>query len=187
MIRESVVKGLAALVAFLLAVGLVGYHFEHELAAMATRVVETVGFPGLCLILLVSDTFVTPFPPDLLLLVVATSPLSADWVRLVGILGVVSAFAGLLGWAFGRWLGHFRWSRRLFGEFKEEHRDFVKRYGFWAVALGAATPLPYSVTCWASGILGVRWEKVLLASLLFRVPRMYLYYWLIAQTGRLAP
>lgn len=184
MVRDNIIKALGGLVAFLLVMMLIGYYYEHELAAATEWVVDRIGFAGLAAILLVSDTVVSPFPPDLLLVVIAKSPLASDWIRYVGILGAISVIAGLLGWSLGRWLGHFKWATRLIGELKDDHRDFIKKFGFWAVALGAATPLPYSITCWAAGMFGVRWEKVLLASLLFRVPRMYLYYWLIVQTGK---
>jgi hypothetical protein len=51
--------------------------------------------------------------------------------------------------------------------------------------LGAATPLPYSVSSWTAGALGVRRSTVLSASVLFRIPRFILYYLLIASTSDL--
>lgn len=179
MIQENLLKALVALVLFILAMGVIGFLFEEEMELATTWVVERIGFAGLGLILLVTDTLVTPFPPDILLLVIAKSRLSEDWLRYVLTLGVISVGAGMLGWAIGRWLGHFRFVKQMFGEFKQDHRDFIRRYGFWAVALGSVTPFPFSVTCWTAGVMGVRWLTVLLAAILFRIPRFVLYYWLI--------
>lgn len=185
MIQQHLIKAVIALVLFLALIGMLGFLFEDELAELTTWVVERVGFLGLAGILLVTDTLVTPFPPDILLAVIAKSRLSEDWPVYVGLLGLVSVVAGMTGYGIGRWLGHFRWCRRLFGEFKDDYGQLIRKYGFWGVALGAVTPLPYSVTCWTAGVLGLRWTKVLAASILFRIPRFYLYYWLLSTTGNL--
>lgn len=185
MIQQHLIRALIALLAFIAAMAVLGFVFEDEMVAVTTGVAERVGFLGLAAILMVTDTFVTPFPPDILLAVIAKSPLAEEWPIYVGILGLVSVIAGMTGFGIGRWLGHFRWSQRLFGEFRDDHRSFLRKYGFWGVAIGSVTPLPYSVTCWTAGVLGIRWTKVLAATVLFRVPRFYLYYWLLSTTGQL--
>jgi membrane protein YqaA with SNARE-associated domain len=184
-IQDHLLKAVIALVAFVAAVTLLGLLFEDQLAEGATWVVDRIGFPGMALILLVTDTLVTPFPPDLLLVMIAKSRLAEDWPRYVLMLGLISVTAGMLGWSIGRWLGHRRPVQRWFGEFKEDRHDFIRRYGFWAVVIGAITPLPYSVTCWSAGVLGIRWGTVLLASLLSRLPRFFLYYWLLSSSKHL--
>ena len=183
MIQRNLINALVTLAIFFVALVLIGAIFEDELLRGTTWVAQNVGFVGMCLILLVTDTLVTPFPPDILLIVVAHSELADNWFRYVTILSLVSVFAGMQGWMIGRWLAHFPFARRLFGEFKDENREFIQRYGFWAVAIGATTPLPFSATCWGAGILGLRWTTVLAAAVLFRIPRFILYYWLIIATG----
>lgn len=185
MLRDNLLKAGLGVVLFVLAMGVLGVLLEDELTTGTTWVVERIGFVGLCAILLVTDTLVTPFPPDLLLVVIAKSHLSEHWPGYVLVLGFVSVVAGMLGWGIGRWLGHRPIGRRLFGEFKGEHRAFIQRYGFWAVVLGSITPLPFSVTCWSAGVMGLRFAQVLLAALLFRVPRFVVYYWLIVRSGSL--
>jgi membrane protein YqaA with SNARE-associated domain len=187
MIQKNLIKALIGLTAFILLMALLGYLFEEELTRITTWIVDKIGFAGMAAILSVTDTLVTPFPPDILLVIIANSPLSQNWPVYVGTLGVVSVCAGMTGYGIGRWPGHFRWSQRLFGKFKDEHHDFILKYGFWAVAIGAITPLPYSVTCWTSGVLGVRWTVVLAASALFRIPRFYLFYLLLTGVNGLFP
>jgi membrane protein YqaA with SNARE-associated domain len=75
--------------------------------------------------------------------------------------------------------------RGLLGELKDEHRDFIRKYGFWAVALGSVTPFPFSLACWSAGVMEIRWTTVLAASLLFRVPRFLIYYSLIVSAAGL--
>jgi membrane protein YqaA with SNARE-associated domain len=183
MLRDNLLKGILGLTLFLVAMGLLGVFFEEGLTAGTTWVVEQIGFLGLCLILLVTDALVTPFPPDLLLVVIANSHLSEHWIGYVLVLGVVSVVAGMLGWSIGRWLGCRPLARRLFGEFKDERALFIRKHGFWAVVAGSITPLPFSVTCWGAGILGVRFFTVLVAALVSRVPRFVAYYWLLVQSS----
>ncbi|MFN3984844.1 MAG: YqaA family protein [Rhodocyclaceae bacterium] len=185
MIRDSLLKAVLGLLVFLAVMAALGLMFEEEMLAFTDWVVRRIGFLGMCLILLVTDTLVTPFPPDVLLLVIAKTQLVEHWPRYVTILALVSVCAGLLGWSIGRWLGHFAFAQRMFGDFREEHRNFIRRYGFWAVAIGSITPLPFSVTCWGAGALGLRGRTVAAAALLFRIPRFFLYYWLITTTGKL--
>lgn len=183
MIRENLIKAVIALVVFAIAISVLGYLFEDELTMGTNWVVERIGFLGLCLILLVTDTLVMPFPPNILLVVIAKSPLAEQWPIYVLILGIILSFAGLMGWGIGRWLGHFEFVQRIFGEFKQDHREFIRQYGFWAVAIDSITPLPFSMTCWTAGVMGLRAMTVLLAALIFRVPRFFLFYWLITSTG----
>ncbi|MCO6433085.1 YqaA family protein [Nitrosomonas nitrosa] len=183
MIRENLIKAIIALVVFVLFMSTLGYLFEAELTVATDWLVSRIGFLGLCLILLVTDTLVTPFPPDILLLVIAKSPLAQYWSTYVLVLGIVSSIAGMLGWGIGRRLGHLEFVKRNLGEFKEDHREFIRRYGYWAVAIGSITPFPFSLTCWAAGVMGLRGITVFLAALTFRIPRFFLYYWLIAYTG----
>jgi membrane protein YqaA with SNARE-associated domain len=185
MIRENLIKVLASILFVTIAMAALGFWLEEELVVATNWLVDRIGFAGMCLILFVTDTLVTPISPDILLLVIAKSDLAEQWPRYVLTLGMVSVGAGMLGWSIGRWLGHFKSVQRLFGQFSDDQRDFIRKYGFWAIVLGAATPLPYSVTCWTAGVVGVRWSTVLAASVLFRIPRIIIYYLLIASASNL--
>jgi len=185
MIRENLLKALAGILIIAITMGALGFWFEEELTIGTNWVVERIGFAGLCLIMLVTDTLVTPFPPDILLLVIAKSDLAERWLLYVVILGTVSVCAGMLGWGIGRWLSHLSFVQYRFGQFEGGQRDLIRRYGFWGIVLGATTPLPYSVTCWTAGIIGLQWTTVLAASVLFRIPRIILYYLLISLSGNL--
>lgn len=185
MIKDNLLKTLAGIIIIVVMMGALSFWFEKEMSIMTNWVVDRIGFTGLCLILLITDTLVTPFLPDILLVVIAKSELAKFWLHYVSILGIVSVVAGMLGWSIGRWLSRFHFTQRLYGQIGKEKRGFVEQYGFWAIVLGAITPLPYSVTCWTAGAMGLRWTKVLAASVLFRIPRIIIYYVLIASTDQL--
>lgn len=185
MVRENLLKALAGILLIVVMMSVLGFWLEEEMIIGTNWVVDRIGFSGLCLILFVTDTLVTPFPPDILLVVIAKSDLAERWLTYVLILGLVSVGAGMLGWCFGRWLGHVKFIQRIFNHLNDEQRTFIRKYGFWAIVFGAATPLPYSVTCWTAGAMGVRCSTVFTASVLFRIPRMIIYYLLISSTSNL--
>ena len=183
MIQKNLIKALIGLIFFVILMGALGYWFEPQLVLITTWIVDQVGFVGMAMLLWVTDSLVTPFPPDILLIIIANSPLAEDWLFYVTILGVISVGAGMTGYGIGRWLRHFLWVQKLFSQLNQEHQDFIQKYGFWAIVIGAITPLPYSLTCWTAGALGLRWTIVLTASILFRIPRFIVIYWLLANAS----
>jgi membrane protein YqaA with SNARE-associated domain len=184
MLRKHLIQTIVGIVAFALLMAALGLWFERELVLATGWVHEHIGFAGLCGVLLVTDALIMPFASDLLLVVVATTDLAQRGLLHVLVLGVVSSLAGVIGWAIGRWLGHLRFAQRWLLPFQEQHRPLFRHYAFWVIGLGAATPMPFSITSWAAGALGIRWTTVFAAALLFRIPRFVVYYWLILSTGR---
>lgn len=56
---------------------------------------------------------------------------------------------------------------------REKHRDKIKelgvkvgKYGFWIILVSAMTPLPYSLTIYASGIVGWKEDKQFILAIL---------------------
>ena len=138
---------------------------------------------GLAGILFLSDSVISPIPPDLVLLVLANSPAAPWWYWLIPLLGLLSAVAGCCGWWLGAWLGRYPSIRRGLDRFGGNER-VVQRYGAWGVALGALTPIPFSITCWIAGMMNVPIRRVAPVTLL-RVPRYVVYYLAIVYAERL--
>ncbi|WP_438438510.1 YqaA family protein [Hydrogenophilus thermoluteolus] len=178
MIEETLKKTVIALVGLLLLMGALGWAFQKELVAAAEWVANHLGFPGIALVILIGDSFVLPFPPDSMLVVVSRSHMAANWWLYVFGIGAVSAWAGIQGYFIGRWLEHFPTLHRIFGRFRDEHGPQLRKYGFWWVVLGATTPLPFSVTTWTAGMLQLPLTHVA-AACLFRIPRFFIYYGVI--------
>jgi membrane protein YqaA with SNARE-associated domain len=177
-VRRSAIKAGLILFALLVMLGGAGVFFEAELFAVTHWTYETVGLAGLALILFSADALTAPIPPDFVLIVVANSELRASWPWLVPALGMLSAVAGGFGWLLGVRLGRAPLARRLLGRFRQ-NQALVTRYGRWAVAFGALTPIPFSLTCWTAGMFHMRFAHFFPMTLL-RVPRMVGYYIAIA-------
>jgi membrane protein YqaA with SNARE-associated domain len=178
-VRRNLVVGATFLLALIGSVGLATVLFEQDLFRATQAIHRTVGVIGLAAILFVSDALITPIPPDFILVVVAKSDLRTDWVPILAGMGVLSTVAGLSGWLMGARLGETPFLKRIFGRVRERNERLVARYGSLGVALGAITPIPFSVTCWTAGLMRLPFWSVFWPSLL-RIPRFFGYYALIA-------
>lgn len=176
-IRRNIVMGVLSLVAFVGIVAVIGVLFQEELRLAANWVAENLGVPGLAALIFIGDALVSPIPPDIVLLVVAGSEdvLRPNWFPIISFFTLISVIGGNIGWVLGKYLGRRKWVNVIIGRYREKGERLMKRYGIWAVALGAATPLPFSVTAWIAGILNLRWFIFFLGSL-FRIPRIMGYY-----------
>jgi membrane protein YqaA with SNARE-associated domain len=162
-----------------------GVAYEDELLAATSTLYRALGLPGLLGILFVSDAVMSPIPPDAVLVVIAKSELHGHWPLLVAGIGMMSVVAGSVGWLLGSWLAFTRVPRLLFGRGLERNERLVRRYGAWSVALGALTPIPFSLTCWTAGMLKLPF-KLFAAVALLRIPRFVGYYVVIAYADTVA-
>ncbi len=177
--RRSLFTGVLALV---LLVGIVAYcslRYEAQMLAVTHWVHDTLGLSGLIGILVLSDSVITPIPPDALLVVIAKSELHERWPWVILLVGCCSAAAGCAGFYFGKHAGSTAFATRLLSRRGRRAKALVARHGKWAVALGAITPIPFSITCWFAGIFGVPFGAFGPMTLL-RIPRFYVYYVAIA-------
>ncbi len=165
---------------FLLAIALIacGIWLEPELKRLGKQVYDAMGIPGLTLMVYLGDSVITPIPPDVALVIIQRSGLSQNAWWLVTWLGLVSAAAGFTGWYLGHKLRSTKFPRRIFGPKLETAESLMKKFGPIAVAIGALTPFPYSVTTWTAGIFNVPLRKMIIPTLL-RVPRLWIYYWIL--------
>ncbi len=175
LVRREIRLGLLIPIVLLAAVALSGVFLRDEINAFASWVFYHLGFGGLAVVFFVSETVVSPLPPDLILLIVASSDLSDAWEAPVAILALLSTLGGHLGWLLGWRLAEAGLVRRVLGRHHGRSLAVMQRYGVWAVVLAALTPLPWSVTSWTAGALRMPWRLYLLGSLT-RFPRVVVYY-----------
>jgi membrane protein YqaA with SNARE-associated domain len=164
---------------FCVAVFLGARHFRPELEAISHFLVVRLGYVGLFAGPFIADAFSFPAPPQLYLLAAITTHQSAGLT-----LALVSA-GSVLGGNVGRWLGSLLGDRpfltRLLGRTRGRVDAIFDRYGYWAVAVGALMPLPYSMLCYLAGVYQMPRGLFALMSLL-RVPRLVFFY-LILRAG----
>ncbi len=152
--------------------------FNEELELVTNYVFDEFGIWGVTGALFITDSFISPLPPDSLLVLVASSSYHQDWLWVISGLGVVSTLAGYLGYGCGLVLSRTKMDL-LFRSFRDQSQERIHKYGSWAIVLGALTPIPFSITCWTAGLMHLPFRMVWWPCLL-RIPRYVMYYAAIA-------
>jgi len=182
-LHSNIRKTLIAIVVLLSAVVFIGMAFESQLAALTIWLEARLGFAGLALLMFVNDTFVSPLPPDLVLFIFSKSAKAEYAPLVISVFGVCSALAGVVGWRIGKVLQNTRIPKMIFGDRLQKSEALAKRYGSWAVLIGALTPIPYSLTTWTAGMMGLEFKKIFWPCLA-RIPRFWIYYYLILNANK---
>lgn len=177
-VKTNVIRAAVGIVLLSALLAATGMLFEPELLRLAESVYLALGVLGLSLALLLTDSVFSPVPPDMLLLVVAKSSLHQHWPIVLPAAGFISAAAGNLGWLLGGLFGRIPFTRGYVARLRARYERPIRRFDRWAIALGALTPLPFSLTCVTAGALGMPWKRFAPVTLL-RVPRFIVFYWLI--------
>lgn len=153
------------------------YVFKAEVLAASASFVDTAGGPGIWLAWALLDLAPVPLIPQ-------------DVFSTLGVLGgmgfwesVAWAYAGSLtggvaSWFLSRRLAHLPIVHRVLTRGAGQRvYDLAHRYGAWALAAGAVSPLPYGLAAWCCGAAQLRLRTFVLVSLL-RGPRILFYLWL---------
>jgi membrane protein YqaA with SNARE-associated domain len=176
---------LAMILLLVVGLGLLSLRHEQELRGLTNDIFALLGLPGLFAILFISDAVFSPIPPDAVLIVLSRTHYHEHWILLVLVIGLQSVLAGSVGYFLGRWFGDARFGRLVLGRVRVQHAALIERRGVLAVAIAALTPLPFSLTCWAAGMLHMPFRRFLWPCWL-RLPRFILYYAAIAYADDLA-
>ncbi len=140
----------------------------EELKALAGEFIQDYGYTALFL-LSFAESIIQPIPPYPFITaapVFGLSPWIAAHVSFAG-----NLLGALVSFFLGRRLGE-AFVKRLFGE-----RLFLKgealfnRLGFFAVLIGE----PYKLMCWLSGIFKMSFLSFILASVIARFIRIYVF------------
>lgn len=160
--------------ALAIAAGLAALHFFGPYVVyLSHSVLPGISGPALFLLVALNDFLVTPVSPDIALFLISQK--SGGSYLLVCALGAASVLGGAAAWLCGRLLeNRFRPAR--LEKFIITNHAMINKYGVWVVALGALTPVPYSLTCWAAGVLKMDFSKFSFMILL-RIPRFLIYFY----------
>ena len=182
-LRRLTMRTVVSILVLGVLVGLGGAYLEAHLVTVSEWVTERLGVAGLLMGVALADTIISPLPPDLFLVVIAKGRLAESWAWIVPLVGLASACGGFAGSFIGRALGA-RWLGPRAQRLLREHRPVVHRYGGWALAMGAVTPIPFSVTCWIAGMANMK-PKLIGAVCALRIPRFLVYYLFIVYADRI--
>lgn len=145
--------------------------FKKEIQILSKKAFEIYGFFGIAGITFLMDIFIQPLSPDLLILSSTIGGANILFTSTAG--GISSVCAGATGYIIGSRLLKRGFFPAASENIKKGERLF-KRYGHWAVVIGALTPIPYSAVCWSAGLYEMGFKKFILASLLARIPRFFI-------------
>jgi undecaprenyl-diphosphatase len=129
-----------------------------------------------------AESLFLPVPPDVLLVpLVLADPGGAVRYTLLATLG--SVLGGATGWGAGRWGGR-RFLAAVFpGRWVREADVFFARWGVWAVAIAAVTPVPYKVCTVVAGACRMGFGPFAATSLVSRGARFAVVALLVRLLG----
>ncbi|MCL2622601.1 MAG: DedA family protein [Planctomycetaceae bacterium] len=133
------------------------------------------GSPALFVLAFLESSFF-PIPPDVLQIALsAEKPKRSFWYAGVSLVGSV------LGALFGYLIGYMFWeaTQSFFYAhlFREEDfarvKDMYQTHDFWAVYIGAFTPIPYKIFTIAAGVCHIAIPMFIVASIIGRGMRFF--------------
>lgn len=138
--------------------------------------VDATGLVGMFGAIAVLDSVPTPIPPDLFTGFAYLGGLEFWSISLAASLASVTG--GTAAWAVARRFSTTEWFQRFIHGRGARPYALVKRYGTVALVLGAVSPLPFSLTCYAAGTLKMPYPRFFAVAML-RAPRILFYLALI--------
>lgn len=173
LLAVKLVLGAAALVAI---VSLLGHHFRPQLEELGRGFLDRFGYGGVALGTYIADGLHCPVPPQFYMLASIASGWSELWTIVAVCIG--SMFGGLTAYGIARRASKLKFLERLLARSQKKVDWLFSRYGYWAVAIGSLTPIPYSFLCYVAG--GYRMPvRIFLVLSLFRIPKVVLYFYLV--------
>ena len=169
----KIVLGAAGLV---VVVWTLGHFFHDELERMGKSFVERFGYVGIALGTYLADGLHCPVPPQFYMLASIVSRGSAAWTIVAVCVG--SLAGGVTAYAIAREATKLRFLQRVLAYTQRKADWLYARFGYWAVAIGSVTPIPYSFLCYLAGAHRMP-PSIFLALSLFRIPKIVLYFYLV--------
>lgn len=170
--KKSTKKTLWTLVGLTIFFLLIALVFEPQFRWAGEAIIARFGLKGLVATIVMLDYFLQPFPPDILVYSYVLSEGNIPMVALMA--GAASVLAGTIGYFTGWFMEHegaMKFIKPL--HYKQAH-DLFENHGFWAVLIGALTPVPFNVICWSAGVFRMPFHYFLLSAIVTRGPRFYL-------------
>ena len=120
---------------------------------------------------IIMDTIIQPISPDILTFGATFAGFNLTTASLVG--GIGSCIAGMFGYLIGHKVGAGSFTAWFGKEHLRKGETLFKKYGIWAVIVGALTPIPYSVVTWTAGIYKMNFLTFMITVICTRIPRFF--------------
>ena len=131
------------------------------------------------------ESIFSPFPPDPLL--IAASIFNPEMALAFAAVVTGASVAGaLVGYWLGDRLGRPILDRFISARKVERVEVMFDKYGAWAIIFAAVSPVPYKVFAITAGAMDMRLKPFIIASLVGRGTRMFLWATLVLLFGETA-
>src|SRR5581483_5210377 len=158
------VKTLLSVGLLLCLVALSSSYFRAELSHLGRAFVFRFGLLGMFMGTFAADAFSVPLPPMFYLFTsVAAGSAAAPALCAIGAASIV---AGHAAYHMAQRLFRRAFFQRRLQHVHERVDGLFLRYGYWAVAIGTITPIPYSLLCYAAGVYRMPYRLFSLFTLL---------------------
>jgi membrane protein YqaA with SNARE-associated domain len=172
-IRRNAAKVAVALAVILVLVIILRYLLGDQIEAAGGFLIDRFGILGMFTATLLMDTFMSPVSPDVILFISIAGGVNV--FEAIGIVSLASIIGGNAGYLIGRFLGNREFVYKRIKPFERKGKYLMRKYGIWAVIVGAMTPIPFSMVCWTAGVLKMRYLRFFPGTL-WRIPRFLLWY-----------
>ncbi len=135
-------------------------------------------------IFLVSEIIIGIIPPEVFMLWALRYSVFSQFVLVVFSLSVISYFAGVFGFFFGRYLKSTKFYRYVRVKFLRRTERRFGQFGVYLIIVASLTPLPFSGVAMLVGSVNYPIQKYLLFSLT-RFLRFAVYAWIFWETRTL--
>ncbi len=160
--RRLIVSSIVVIALMVALVAAAGMWLRDPLMRVSRQFVESFGGVGVALGYFIPDAFAVPLPNDLAPVLARAGGMGFLEVTLWATGG--SLAGGAVGYWIGRSLRTTRYMKRMLQRRGGAAQEAIDRYGAWAVAIAALTPIPYSIFVWAAGAGKMPFKTFLLIS-----------------------
>lgn len=162
--KNQTVKLIGTLIILVLLGGLCGILFRGQIEFIGSWLINQLGLWGLVIGTLITDTSPLPLTSEPIAIIGFGAKLPLWTIILT--MSATSHCAGPLGYLCGHSVRNFSFVQNLLKGKLKPLSSFVHKHGIVAVAMGALLPIPYALTTWIAGAVGIGFWYTFLASTL---------------------
>mmetsp|Transcript_39176 Transcript_39176/g.73032 ORF Transcript_39176/g.73032 Transcript_39176/m.73032 type:complete len:245 (-) Transcript_39176:88-822(-) len=173
--RKFAAKVVVTLITFMILTFLIEVYAKEAVHYWSTRLMKSIGLPGLFMAVLVGDGVPQPLPyvPLIYIAVQAAVPK----VEVFAVCATGSYFAAVAGYGAGFVLVKMECYQKALHRLSAAQPwlpDLMQRKGAAGVALAALMPIPLAVATWTAGSFRVNFPQFLVAAA-FRMPKILVF------------
>ncbi len=174
--RKILVQTLVTIAGVLGGVSLGAYFFRTEIRAFAVTWIAHTGYVGMFAGAFLSDSVMFPVPPQFYMLTAVAA--GAPQIPSIAAVCLGSVAAANLVYPMSSRLAQIPFLRGRIEASRASIDPLFARYGYWAIAVGAVSPIPFSWLCYFAGMYRMPY-RLYAIFVLFRIPRLLFFYALI--------